>query len=294
VHIFQKTELAIARIRQYLIRHETPVVLVSQDAPPDPNSGARAPAEILARLKAQAGRMTTLLLADAGSGAGPQGADAVLQRPTPTDLYNPRRACVLTELAEALRRDVAAHRPGAAPPVDANSGDARLRRLREVSTELRRAAPRGEIIPVVLRFASELFGRVAMFLVRDGLAAGMAGHGLEQAGGPDDSALRELALRADAPSWFRRVLAGAGAVRGAPEDEGDRELCRLLGNVEPAEAYVAPLESGDHVVALLYADNLPDGGPLGDTQALEVVLHEAGLALDRAALERQLAEAEGS
>jgi hypothetical protein len=85
VHIFQKTELAIARIRQYLIRHETPVVVVSQDAPPDPNSGARSPAEILARLKAQAGRMTTLLLADAGSGAESQGADAVLQRPTPTD-----------------------------------------------------------------------------------------------------------------------------------------------------------------------------------------------------------------
>jgi hypothetical protein len=55
---------------------------------------------------------------------------------------------------------------------------------------------------------------------------------------------------------------------------------------------VAPLESGDRIVALLYADNLPGGGSLAETQALEVVLHEAGLALDRAALERQLAEAE--
>jgi hypothetical protein len=167
-----------------------------------------------------------------------------------------------------------------------------LRRLREVSAELRAAAPRGEIIPVVMRFASELFGRVAMFLVRDQLALGMAGHGLERAGGPDDAGLREVALQADGPSWFRRVLAGAGAVRGAPEDDGDRELCRLLGNAEPGEAYVAPLESGDRIVALLYADNLPEGGSLGETQALEVVLHEAGMALDRAALERQLAEAE--
>jgi hypothetical protein len=292
VHIFQKTELAIARIRQYLIRHETPLVLVSQDAPPDPNSGARSPGEIVARLKAQAGRLTTLLLADAGSEVEPQGADAVLQRPTPTDLYNPRRVAVLTELAEGLRRDVAAQRSGSAPSAATASGDARLRRLREVSAELRAAAPRGEIIPVVMRFASELFGRVAMFLVRDQLALGMAGHGLERAGGPDDAGLREVALQADGPSWFRRVLAGAGAVRGAPEDDGDRELCRLLGNAEPGEAYVAPLESGDRIVALLYADNLPEGGSLGETQALEVVLHEAGMALDRAALERQLAEAE--
>jgi hypothetical protein len=44
------------------------------------------------------------------------------------------------------------------------------------------------------------------------------------------------------------------------------------------------------VVALLYADNLPESKPFGDTSALEVVLHHAGLALDRAALERALQE----
>ena len=66
----------------------------------------------------------------------------------------------------------------------------------------------------------------------------------------------------------------------------------LLGNAIPEEAYVAPIESGDHVIALIYADNLPGGEPIGDTSALEVVLHEAGLALDRAWMERALEEAE--
>jgi hypothetical protein len=45
------------------------------------------------------------------------------------------------------------------------------------------------------------------------------------------------------------------------------------------------------VVAILYADNLPSRLLLPDTGALEVVLHEAGLALDRTLLERALAEA---
>jgi len=58
--------------------------------------------------------------------------------------------------------------------------------------------------------------------------------------------------------------------------------------------FVAPIESGERVVALLYADNLPGGERIGDTSALEVVLHEAGLALERAVLERALAEAEGA
>ena len=59
----------------------------------------------------------------------------------------------------------------------------------------------------------------------------------------------------------------------------------------PSQVYVAPIESAGCVVALLYADNLPGGAPLGDTTALEIVLHEAGLALDRASLERALSGA---
>jgi hypothetical protein len=55
---------------------------------------------------------------------------------------------------------------------------------------------------------------------------------------------------------------------------------------------VAPIESGERVVALLYADNLPGDARLGDSGALEVVLHEAGLVLDRAVLQRALAEVE--
>ena len=57
--------------------------------------------------------------------------------------------------------------------------------------------------------------------------------------------------------------------------------------------YVAPVESGEQVVALLYADNAATGRALGDTSALEVIAHEAGLALDRAVLERALERAEG-
>lgn len=290
VHIFQKTELAIARIRQYLVRHETPVVLLSEKAPPDPNSGAQEASEIAARLRAQAPRMSIAILSGRASELSLEEIAVVRARPERGDLYNPRRAPLLEELGEILRAAAAPEPEASAAP----RGGSDLRRLREVSAELREAAANGQIIPVVLRFASEHFSRVAMFMVRDELAVGMAGVGLQAAGGPDDAGLREIALRADAPAWFRTVAAAGGAVRGGPSDEGDRLLLKLLGDVTPDEAYVAPLESGGGVAAFLYADNLPGGGPLGDTQGLEVVLHEAGLALDRATLERQLAEAEGA
>jgi hypothetical protein len=89
----------------------------------------------------------------------------------------------------------------------------------------------------------------------------------------------------------RRLLDARQPVRGRPIDDGDHRLCVLLGNEVPKEAWVAPIESASRVVAILYADNLPGRALLPDTGALEVVLHEAGLALERSLLERTLAEA---
>lgn len=70
------------------------------------------------------------------------------------------------------------------------------------------------------------------------------------------------------------------------------DLVMALGDRAPAHFYLAPIESGGRVVAVIYGDDLPGESGPNDTSALEVVLHHAGLALDRAALERALAEAE--
>jgi hypothetical protein len=112
--------------------------------------------------------------------------------------------------------------------------------------------------------------------------------GLARAGGPDDGALRELSLGSREPAWFRRVIEERRPVRAAPSDNGDHRLAVLLGNEIPGEVYVAPIVTGERVAALLYADNLPAQEPIGDTTALEVLLDAAGIALDRALIERTL------
>jgi hypothetical protein len=132
-----------------------------------------------------------------------------------------------------------------------------------------------------------------MFMVRDEEAVGMAQRGLEAAGGPGAAAFRGVQIPVREPAWFRRVLESRQPQRSGPVDAGDRRLAQVLGGTLAPEAYVGPIESGGRVAALLYADGLPERGPLGDTTALAIVLHEAGLALDRALLERALAEAAG-
>ena len=91
-----------------------------------------------------------------------------------------------------------------------------------------------------------------------------------------------------------RCARSGSPVRAAPSDAGDLALAGWLGGSAAPESYVASIDSGGDVVALLYADNLPSRRPLGDSQALEVVLHHAGLALERTMLERALAEAEAA
>jgi hypothetical protein len=299
VHIFQVSEHAIGRLRQYLVKGDAPVMVVSDRAPPDPLSGARGAREIIERIKAQSPKTPVLLLLEAEVGGGPKsvgrtgGADAITLRPSADQLSNPRLAEAVAETARRLTQTIGLWAQRASGGVEARSPRrADVERLRSASERLRHPSSRGEVLPLVMRFAAESFSRVAMFMLRDDLAVGIAQIGLSAAGGPDDAALQRVRVPAAESAWLRTVCERRAPVRGAPSNDGDRRLAMLLGNSPPREAYVAPIESGERVVAVLYADNLPSKTPLGDTGALEVVLHEAGLALDRAVLERALAEAE--
>jgi hypothetical protein len=301
VHIFQRSELGIGRIRQYLARAEVPLVLLSADAPADPLSGADDCIEIIRRLKAHAQRMPIVMLVESGAdpisgrGKAPR-PDAIAEKPTASHLADPRYLPLRTEYIAGLRDVLVAcsSERGAAKSRAAPSSlpSNTLAGLKEVSARMRDASSKGGILSQVLQFASESFSRVAMFMIRDETAQGIAQVGLRKAGGPDQRGLREVTLPCREPAWFRRVVDSHSPVRAAPSDDGDQRLAVLLGNAIPEEAYVAPIESGDHVIALIYADNLPGGAPIGDTSALEVVLHEAGLALDRAWMERVLEQAE--
>jgi len=297
VHIFQRCDLGLNRIRQYLVRGTNPLVLVSPSTPGDPLTGIPDSRDFVRRLKTQAPRMPVLWL-DATDGeptAGVGPGDGRVLRPAPYQLRNAGAAHQREELARQLveKLDAAVERPPDEPVAGDAISPAALRRLKEATAALREASSRGEVLPLVIRFAAERFSRVAMFAVLDGVVMGMAQSGLPRAGGPDDAGLRQIRLEPSDCERVLQVLDTRAAQRGHPEGEGDRALAMALGDRVPAESYLAPIESAGQVVALLYADNLPEDRPLPETSALEVVLHHAGLALDRAALERALAQAEG-
>ncbi len=75
VHIFQRADGGVARIRQYLLRGEIPLVLLAVATPPElPDGGDLG--ELVARLHTQAPRMPILLMHEEASEA-PQASDGV-------------------------------------------------------------------------------------------------------------------------------------------------------------------------------------------------------------------------
>jgi hypothetical protein len=199
------------------------------------------------------------------------------------------------EVAKQFRADVGCWSKGsiepsptAAPKVrpEASPAAESMQRLRELSAQMRDPEMSGDVMSLVLDFAAESHSRVAMFMLRDETAIGMAQRGLAGGGGPSDDEFRKIELPAWDIAWFRRVLETGNPARSAPEGDGDQELALRLGGEAPTEAYVAPIASGGQIVALLYTDNLPSADPVGDTTVLEFAIHEAGFALERALLER--------
>jgi hypothetical protein len=253
-------------------------------------------------LKTQAARLVVVgLHEDQGAEAAPVlpiAFDGVLLRPSFKQLRERGEtvASVTSQKLSGALHEILAGRVAQDPSSAAegsSSKSASIRDLRDTTGRLQEASSRGEILPVVLDFASEIFARTAILIVRAEQVFAIAGRGIAtlEVNDPLDSA-PPISLQTLDTGWIRNVLDSGEPVQGPPSTSADRDLLTRLGGPEPSEAYLGPIESGGSTIALLYGDQAPTGAAMPDTSGLEVVLQHAGLALDRAALERALLEAE--
>lgn len=179
---------------------------------------------------------------------------------------------------------------GSAPVV--GRGD--LPTLKSLMTEIRSPAFTGEVTLGILRFASRLMRRGALFLHSSGLVTGMGQFGLEEPGeGSEaeaaDARVRKIRIPAEEPSVFLDVIERRETVRGPLERRyWNVELTRALGGGWPTEAVAVPMVAGGRVALIFYGDNLPDGGPLPPVDELELLMIQGGLAIEKAALEHKL------
>lgn len=142
VHVFQQADLGLSRIRQYLIRGETPLVLLSPEIQIDPLSGIRGLSDFVKRLKAQSQRLIVLGLRDdedAAPSAMPGTLNGVLRRPAKRMLAekNGEEGAVASQvLARALLEILAQQGPRPGVRKKPSPGMSSLRGLRDTTAKL--------------------------------------------------------------------------------------------------------------------------------------------------------------
>ncbi|QWV94174.1 DUF4388 domain-containing protein [Geomonas oryzisoli] len=175
-----------------------------------------------------------------------------------------------------------------APQLHQSTG---LSQLRGMLEELNNPQLGGGIILLVLRFAAEFVNRAVVLLVKKESIQGLGQFGLQDGDGSADSRVRNLGIPRGEPSLFSEVL----ETRFPMKAEVDASVwthyfLEQLGGGRPAEYFVGPIVSEGKVVAVLYGDNLPEDKPIGDTDSLEIFLCQAGIAMEKALLQRRLQE----
>jgi CheY-like chemotaxis protein len=164
-----------------------------------------------------------------------------------------------------------------------------LHLLRGMLEELNNPSLGGGIILLILRFASELMNRAVIFLVKEKEIVGLGQFGIELPGESPDAKVRTTRIPTREESLFSEALTSMAPLRLTPSGrKWDDHLFNQFGGGRPQEIFLGPLISEGRVVAILYGDNLPEQKPVGDTEALEIFLSQAGMAMEKALLERRL------
>jgi hypothetical protein len=165
-----------------------------------------------------------------------------------------------------------------------------LHLLRGMLQELTNPALGGGIILLVLRFASELMNRAVIFLVKEDEIVGLGQFGMEAAAGISaDERVRRMRVPRNAGSVFEQVFQPGSPLKTViGTGQWDRYLVEELGSGDASEIFLGPIISEGKVVAILYGDNVPKKRAIGDTESLEIFLSQAGLAMEKALLERRL------
>ncbi|MBI3755928.1 MAG: hypothetical protein HY265_07195, partial [Deltaproteobacteria bacterium] len=171
-------------------------------------------------------------------------------------------------------------------PVTASPG---LSLLRSMIFELQNPHSSSEITLMILRFASEIMNRAVLFIVKRDTIEGLGQFGLVLKQGDPNRRIKGVKISPQDESIFKQAVFKKMTIKKSLEKNRVHEyLIKELGGGWPSETFLAPLLVSGRVAALLYGDNLPEEKPIGDTEALEIFLAQAGIAMERALLERRL------
>ncbi len=170
--------------------------------------------------------------------------------------------------------------------------------LRTLMTEihLRPFASSGEIALLTLRYATQVVNRGVLFGVSEDAITGIGqfGIGRREDDSPDvTNRIRHIQIPAAEASVFAEVIKRKSSYHGRLEQcPWNNYLVDQIGGVVPPEVIVTPIVVNGRVAVIFYGDSLPGGHPITTTHGLELLMIEAGLAIEKNLLAEKLRKIE--
>jgi hypothetical protein len=161
--------------------------------------------------------------------------------------------------------------------------------LRELSEELARPTDSTEVSLLVLRLAGEFFDRSLFFVLWNDALMACGGFGFPLKPYTGRQIPSQIRVPLSDSSIFKSVYETRHAYRGMLLDgEWGRVLISSLTDRIPNEIVVLPITSQKEVIAILYGDNGDSQQRIQPTDLLEVLLWQAGMALENTTLRERL------
>ncbi len=166
-----------------------------------------------------------------------------------------------------------------------------LTALKSMFDELRFPTATAEVTLLILRYASEVVNRAILFMVKKDEVRGLGQFGIELRSKSADQVVRNIKIPLNQPSLFLTVIDSRRSYTGALEqNECNNYLATELGGDMPDTVLAIPLIVDGKIALVVYGDNLPDRKPIRGVETLEIFMNQAGMALEKALLEKRIAE----
>ena len=164
--------------------------------------------------------------------------------------------------------------------------------LRSMFDELRFPTATAEVTLLILRYSSEVVNRAILFMVKKDEVRGLGQFGIElESGQSPDQVVRNIRIPLSSDSLFRTVIETRRTYLGPLEpNDNNHFLMNAVGGVMPDAVLAIPLIVDHKVALIVYGDNLPEKKAIQGVETLEIFMNQAGMALEKALLERKIAE----
>jgi len=231
--------------------------------------------------------------------AAPAKPQAAPKPSAPVDPFAAAAAAAPPKPSSALSRPSPVTRTSSEPAreefrakIETESPSKQITTLKSMFDELRFPTATAEVTLLTLRYASEVVNRAILFMVKKDEVRGLGQFGIELASGLfPDKVVRNIRIPISEPSLFRTVVETRRTYLGPLEsNDQNNYFVNEVGGTRPDTVLAIPLVVDNKVALIVYGDNLPDQKSVLGVETLEIFMNQAGMALEKALLERKLAE----